>query len=49
MHSKDQVLKAEIQMHKACIHGIEGMGSLSSLTVHGVLLGPWDMNWEIGR
>lgn len=48
MQSKDQVLTAGIQMHKTCIHGIEGMGSLSLLTFHGVLLGPWDLSWETG-
>lgn len=37
-----------MQIHRAYIHGMEGMGFLSSLTFHGVLLGPWDMNWEIG-
>lgn len=32
-------------MHKTRIHGLEGMGFLSLLTLHGVLLGLWDMNW----
>lgn len=36
-----------MQMPRAYIHGAEGMGFLSSLTFPGVLLGPWDMNWEI--